>query len=576
VAALFAGLAFVAGRVLLQRPAIDPPRLRTLTYSGHDSSPAVSPDGRLVAFSSDREGRRRIWLKQLSGAAEVPLTPGPDDFPRFSPDGASLLFTGSEGGRTGLYRVPTLGGAPRKLLEDVLDGDWSPDGKQVAFSRWIRKGAVVDTLVGVLPAEGGEPRTLALLAGHTLFHPRFSPDGRTVALVDSGESPRLWIFLVDTADGSVREVEPIYSGGHISSVVWSADGKALLYAQTESLAVGFSGSPARVVRQDVRSRAGRTQLWLPSHSDVIDALGPDRLVFEFRSLRQNLLEVPLAAGGPPSRWVTRGNSTVRQPVYAPDGDWVAFTSNRDGNLDLWKLSTRTGAIARVTEHPAEDWDPAFTADGRRMVWSSNRTGRFEIWMGDADGSNPRQVSHDGSSAQNPTATPDGAWITFTSDRPQQPGVYKIRADSSQTALVAPQSALWPELSPDGALVLYTTVESGHHTVRVARVAEGTAVPFEIRVPAGGDGRARWWPDGRAIAFTGVDESGATGVFAQDFVPGRDTSASRRRLAGFDRGYVTESFGIAPDASRITVAASEQLWSLMLAEGIGERLRSPAP
>ncbi len=561
------GAAFLAGRLLGRPSPAEPPRLRTLTYSGHDSSPSVSPDGRLVAFSSDRDGRRRIWLRQLSGAAEVPLTAGPDDFPRFSPDGASVLYSGSADGRTALHRIPTLGGSSRRIVEDVQDGDWSPDGKQVAFTRWTRNGAAIDTTVGLVPADGGGVRVLATLRGQTLVHPRFSPDGRTIALVDSGQSPRLSIFLVASQDGVVREVVPAKSGGHVSSVLWSADGSALLYAQTESVAVGFSGSPARVVRQDLRSQAARTLLWIPSHSDVITALGSDRLVFEFRSLRQNLQELPLGAGASP-RWLTHGNSTDRQPVYSPAGDWVAFTSNRDGNLDLWKVSTSTGSVVRITEHAAEDWDPAFTADGRQVLWSSNRTGRFEVWMAEADGSNPRQVSHDGASAQNPTATPDGSWIVYTSARPDRPGVYKVRPDGSQTTLVAPQAALWPEVSPDGRLVLFTIVEADRHAIRVVRLEGGAPIPFEIRLQPGSDGgRARWLHDGRGIAFTDVDEAGVTGVFAQDFVPGRDTSATRRKLAGFDRGYVTESFGLGPDGSRITVAGSEQLWSLMVAEGV---------
>jgi len=76
------------------------------------------------------------------------------------------------------------------------------------------------------------------------------------------------------------------------------------------------------------------------------------------------------------------------------------------------------------------------------------------------------------------------------------------------------------------------------------------------------GRARWMPDGKAIAFVGQDESGASGVYAQDFVPGQDTAASRRKLAGFDPDVAAESFGLAPDGSRLVLAGWVQLFSLM--------------
>ena len=97
------GAAVLAGALLdhLLRPPAEPHLVtfHPLTYSGTDFSPAASPDGRTLAFASERDGRRRIWLKQLAGGNEVALTSGPDDDPRFSPDGSMVLFTRSEGSR---------------------------------------------------------------------------------------------------------------------------------------------------------------------------------------------------------------------------------------------------------------------------------------------------------------------------------------------------------------------------------------------------------------------------------------------------------------------------------------------
>ena len=93
-----------------------------MSFSGRDSSPAVSPDGRTIAFTSDRDGQPRIWLKQVSGEGEAPLTTGPDDFPRFSPDGTQVLFTRPDGSGTSLYRAAVLGGEARRLLEGADRG----------------------------------------------------------------------------------------------------------------------------------------------------------------------------------------------------------------------------------------------------------------------------------------------------------------------------------------------------------------------------------------------------------------------------------------------------------------------
>ena len=63
-----------------------------------------------------------------------------------------------------------------------------------------------------------------------------------------------------------------------------------------------------------------------------------------------------------ARWLTRGNTTDRQPTYSPDGQWVAFSSNRGGNLDLWAVNRATGAVRRLTDDAADDWDVSYSPD----------------------------------------------------------------------------------------------------------------------------------------------------------------------------------------------------------------------
>jgi Tol biopolymer transport system component len=125
----------------------------------------------------------------------------------------------------------------------------------------------------------------------------------------------------------------------------------------------------------------------------------------------------------------------------------------------------------------------------------------------------------------------------------------------------------PEVSPDGrfATFLVSDQAKSSNTIRVVEIATGGRVPFEIPVPyrlgRGASsvfmGRSRWLPDGKAIAWIGEDESGLTGVFAQDFVPSKDTSLTRRKLAGFSTEYRSESFGISPDGKFLTLSTPSQ-------------------
>jgi len=557
------------------------PVVRYLTYSGRDASPAAAPDGKTIAFSSTRDGRRRIWLKQLATGNEVPLTDGEDDHPRFAPDGATLMFVRREGSSVALYRVASVGGEARRLVEDALYGDFSPDGRRLAFVRQFVGEQGMASVVGVAEADGSGARELARLDGRqfvrgAFVHPRWSPDGRSLATTQStlqlGE-PTV-IALVDVASGSVRALPPPSDAGVWRGGLAWADDAHLLCAQPESVVGQQTGTSSRLVLFEPRS--GRTQplLWSAVNVLSLDILGPGRLVLGSRALRQHLREMPLRpGGGRVERWLTRGNGADRQPIYARDGEWIAFSSNRSGNLDVWAVSRRSGAVRRLTDDPSQDSDPGFMPDGG-LLWSSNRSGVFEIWLARADGSGARQVTQDRVDAENPVSTPDGRWIVYASANPRTRGIMKIRPDGSEPTLVVPgQNLIEPEVSPDGRHVAFVADQgSAKGALRVARLADGASVfevPLNPWIPGGGidQGRSRWLPDGRSLAYIDQARDGSYGVYVQEFAPGADTYARRRRLGALEPDLAAESLGISPDGAFVAVSYREQLFDLMLAEGV---------
>ena len=203
----------------------EPARVRTLTFSGRDWEPSASPDGRMIAFTSDRDGRPRIWIKQLSSGGEEPLTDGPDSSPRFSPDGSTMLFLRDEGSVLSVYRQSLVGGQARKIIEDALEATWSPDGQQVAF---IRPYSVESPqLIGVANSQEGEERVLMEMEGG-LYGLSWSPGGDTIlAVVDSvfGNNFDNHFILVDPQTGQVEQhrPEPVtgpkYRNAHIHPVL---------------------------------------------------------------------------------------------------------------------------------------------------------------------------------------------------------------------------------------------------------------------------------------------------------------------------------------------------------------------
>ena len=583
LAAAVAGAGILA---VVSAPAEKPaPAFRYLTHSGGDWSVDVSPDGRLIAFMSARDGRRRIWLKQVASGAEAALTDGgagvADDHPRFSPDGSAVLFARTEPGqRTHLAYLPTLGGAPRRLVEDAWAGDWSPDGTRLVFLRNSGDLALPVRVLGLAGARGEDPREVERFEALAANPPRWSPDSTRVAVTLANRAALFWsVWVYDAGAGAPRMLLPPQRTGTLSPAVWIDGGRSLLYSQSDATEGSTSGS---LVKQDARTGAARTLLHaLALGGGSVDVAGRGAVAFTATRVSGNLREmaVPGAAAGasrepPLPRWLTRGDSDDRQATYAPDGERIVFSSNRDGQLDVWEVSARTGALRRLTDSPAEDWDPRLTPTGA-LLWSSRRSGAFEIWMAERDGSAPRQVTRDGVDSENPAITPDGEWIVYARHDAARSGLWKVRTDGSGATQLSSGVHGLPEVSPDGTLVLYGAFTPPYMTLYVLRLADGSPLPFQIRLTDSRTrnetgfirGRPRWMPDGRAIAFLDVDAQGRTGIYVQDFVPGSDTRATRRALAGFESDALTESFGLSPDGTRLTMTLRERTSHIVLVRGV---------
>jgi Tol biopolymer transport system component len=336
--------------------------------------------------------------------------------------------------------------------------------------------------------------------------------------------------------------------------------------------VGLTEQGIRFVAHDTRTDQARTLFWTVERPTAMDVVAEGTLTFDASTFRQNLRSVRLRALPDNSIWLTRGSSLDRQPAFSPDGDSVIFASNRSRNLDLWVLSLKDGNLKRVTDDASVDWDPAFTPDGN-ILWSSNRSGNFEIWMAAADGSGAHQVSHDGVDAENPMMTPDGKWVLHWSSNPEKRGIWKVRPDGTDATLLLKGFYNAPEISPDGMYIasLESPVGQRRH-IRLFRTDNGAPVPFNIVVERNGSpnpnyGRVRWMPNGKALAFAAAGPDGVSGIFVQDVVIGQDTTATRRKLAGFTTDFMAESFGFAPDGSVVVISSTETSSDVRLAHGI---------
>ena len=128
---------------------------------------------------------------------------------------------------------------------------------------------------------------------------------------------------------------------------------------------------------------------------------------------------------------------------------ITFTSERDGNKEIYVMDSDGRNIRNLTKHPADDWTPSWSPDGNRIAFNSNRGGNWEIYVMDADGGNLRNLANDPVYDSGPSWSPDGERIAFTSSRNQNEhdsNIYVMDADGGniQRLTKDPEVDNWPD------------------------------------------------------------------------------------------------------------------------------------
>ena len=572
IAAVIAIASFVAGRLTAPPSGEGSIRVSTLSQGTRDSEPAVSRDGRLVAFAAVRQNGPGLWLMDMVSRSEVKLTREDDRLPRFTADGGAVMFTRTQRGRQSLWRIPVIGGVPRLLLEDAGDADPSPDGSRIAYIASTSDSAGVRARLMMAKSDGTGGRELWSEGSVSVGSPRWSPDGSRIVIVRSGsQNAPSSLVVVAVSNGSSRDYAAP-SGHVLSNASWDGTGNGLIVAEGVGVTAVQRGAPGRLFRLDSRSGTYRALGWLENFPSLIDPLPDGRLVLSSLVARQNLREVAIGAhdlaGG---RSLTSGLAIDRQPVYSPDGKSVMFSSSRGGTLDLWEVSVETGEMHRVTDDPEDDWDPEYGPDGQTIFWCSGRSGSFEIWTAHRDGSAPRQLSRDSLDAENPSVTPNNQWVLYSSANPAKSGLWRLPLTGGVGELLLRTATLIPDLSSDGHyLSVITDVGTIEAKLSVfdleARTLLPNPVPIQVTPGTVQLGRSRFLPDGSAVAYVQARADGQPILVRRPLTAWR-TGAGRidTLFAGATEGI--ESFGFSPDGKRATVSVVDWLSGLTIAEGV---------
>jgi serine/threonine-protein kinase len=551
--------AFLVGRQTV-RPAVPVAfgQAHKVTWDpGLEILPAISPDGRSVAYSSGTMNNMRISVRPVAGGRSIQLT---DDtaavqsHPRWSPDGTRVLFLD----RGGVFSAPAAGGPARSEVPPrptpIVSAAYAPDGKTIAY-------VIGDSLF--VRREDGTSQPLA-----SFFEPTacsWSPRGDLIAcgtgnalalIVGNGFgniSPS-GIVVCRVSDGRVTRVTDTLSLNQ--SPVWSPDARWLYFISSrhgprDVYAQRLSGS-GRPSGDPVRLTTG-----LDAHTMSPSADGK-RLAYAILSAESNIWSLALTGripiSGSTATRVTNGNQNTESASISPDGRWLLYDSDLGGNMDLYRMSLATGVPERLTSDPSDDFAPELSPDGRDIAFHSWRGGGSrDIYVMPLDGGPVQRMTNSPFQEALVSWSPDGNALAFN-EFTGRGGIWIVRRTDG--AWGAPVKRLdhgfWPGWSPDGRKLSFSSGLLGG-ALGVVPVDSG---PPRILID-GARGitanQAFWTANGTQLIFRGHDSRGRSAVFS---IPA--SGGTPRLLAVFeDRTMSTVRGGWGFDRDRMYFSAEER-------------------
>ena len=441
------------------RPERDVVFKRLTDFVGLKESPAISPDGKMVAFVAFVAGKRQIWIRMLAGGVPMQLTRDAIDHeqPRWAPDSSTLIYytpSATHGGDGTVWEISALGGWPRRIASAVSAADISRDGRRIAL---LQASEDHLALALVTVARDGSHQTLiaTLPAGQGYAWPRWSPDGRFIAFQRSaGTGLHMTLEIVSVADGTRRSV---CHSSLLMGFCWRSDGSGLIYSSSRGSTVLYP--PLLNLRTVTLDGSADRQLTFGDQSYVepdTDAAG--RLIARRSRSRSDIWKIPV--DGLPSdntrsaMRITAQTGQVRTPSPSPDDAEVVYLSDNGGHGNLWVARTDGSAVRQVTfeDDPAVSvgvpkWSPA----GDVIAFVMTRGEDIGVWTVHPDGSGLRQRVAYGAA---PCWSAEGKWLYHESGAAAR--IEKMPSEGGESVVVrTADGGAMPAISPDGAELFYS-------------------------------------------------------------------------------------------------------------------------
>jgi len=526
---------------------------RVTTRNGNDTTRAISPDGRTIAYVSDRTGGLEIYVVGLvPGSEEIAITRdrGQNMEPAWSPDGQWIAFHSRA--RGGVWIVPATGGTPRQVVDHGSHPAWSPDGDSIALTS--TEGSMAgQSIIRIASRDGSRVRDLTRLGDPVGGHiaPNWSHSGRYLAFAVTNGVTAKTLWIVPAAGGAPRRLaeragagEPVFGpgdrdlffegwefgansnnrlfrlpldpatampAGPVADLL-SLEGQTiagLSISRDGTLAYGLATSDANLWAIDLRTDGSASEP-VRLTDDAIRAARPEysrdgRLAFS-----------QLGTGRPASVWVMRDDATGREPLSADGGpaSFATWSSDnrrvlvlRNGNVApaLWWIDASTRRATPLGLSGEGLHTPRVSPDGRDLAfWAIEPSGAMNVWLQALDGRSAwRRVTGDAEAVAYPAWSPDGRSLAVEMKRGERTHVGIVSRDGGPIEQITNEAGQsWPySWSPDGEQIAYAAERAGVWNVHtVSRRTHVSRALTHFTSPSGYVRYPAWSPRGRRIVF----------------------------------------------------------------------------